>query len=103
MKTPFLVGESAWLPPSKEYLRPNIKMFTKLRQAFPNIEFYYPNKEVAPWHIQAKVNETVINFWPHFAKGGFSGDKSVTGRDALMALLEQAELAEEVALLEDMK
>jgi hypothetical protein len=32
------------------------------------VPFRYPNVKLAPWHIQAKVNGHVINFWPHLLK-----------------------------------
>jgi len=32
------------------------------------LQFYFPNYDAAPWQVQCKINDTVINFWPHKEK-----------------------------------
>lgn len=32
------------------------------------LQFYFPNYDAAPWQVQCKIGETVINFWPHKKK-----------------------------------
>jgi hypothetical protein len=32
------------------------------------LQFYFPNYDAAPWQVQCKIGEKVINFWPHKAK-----------------------------------
>ena len=32
------------------------------------INFYFPNYEQAPWQVQCKIGQSVINFWPHKLK-----------------------------------
>lgn len=29
---------------------------------------YFPDRGNAPWHVQTKLGETTINFWPHKMK-----------------------------------
>lgn len=39
---------------------------------------YWPNRGAAPWHLQMKVNDRLINFWPHKMKAHVT-DESSTG------------------------
>jgi len=32
------------------------------------LHFYFPNYDAAPWQVQCKIGDTVINFWPHKEK-----------------------------------
>ena len=32
------------------------------------LQFYFPNYDAAPWQVQCKIGDTVINFWPHKEK-----------------------------------
>lgn len=46
-----------------------VEWFEDLMQQHPDLEFFQPNPEKAPWHVQCRVgNGVLINFWPHVRK-----------------------------------
>ena len=66
-------------------------------QAFPDKEFWFPNREKAPWHLQAKsIDGVLLNFYPHSMKAHTNGDKCVMGIEAMRELF----LLEDVSLID---
>lgn len=103
--TPFKVGDVSWTRHPKG--EGGGAAFDLLRAEFPQYEFFYPKLSTSPWHIQANVKGTIINFWPHRTKGGFQNTKAVYGIKAMRNLILQAEtidrnsnISEEEGLIE---
>jgi len=73
----------------------NIDTFLKILHRYPWLEPYWPNKDAAPWHVQARL-ETVhgyhitLNFWPHKLKGAIENGKPVTGYDGIREMITEA-------------
>lgn len=61
--------------------------FRELTYRFPQLEFYQPSPEKAPWHVQTIVGyelagtSITINFWPHTGKSQREYCKAVVGWD----------------------
>lgn len=55
-------------------------------------EFYFPNWEKAPWHLQAKINGSIIDVWPHKRKWRSDNSPAVEGKNAWVALGQFLEL-----------
>lgn len=73
--------------------------FQSLMAEYPDIEFFKPSPENAPWHVQCKIDHgdgepIIINFWPHTGKAQREYEKSVVGWDNARAVLDMA-LAED--------
>lgn len=56
------------------------------------IKFYFPNYADAPWQVQCKINDTVINFWPHKGKAHveYTPGPAVKGIGCVQELIEHA-------------
>lgn len=56
------------------------------------INFYFPNYDAAPWQVQCKINDTVINFWPHKLKAHveYTPGPAVVGMGAAQQLIDDA-------------
>ena len=83
----------------------NCAAFRGLMARFPQVTFYLPSPEKAPWHVQCQIgdeNPAVLNFWPHTAKAQREYCPSVTGWSAAAALIEAtlADATETVDLIE---
>ena len=76
-----------WKHPHEEE---NVEVFKRFMRANDDVTFYKPAPMTAPWHVQAKVNGVLINFWPHRMKGQRDGDKSRTGYSAMQRLIDDA-------------
>lgn len=37
---------------------------------------YWPSRGAAPWHLQMKLNDQLINFWPHKMKAHVANESS---------------------------
>ena len=46
-----------------------------------HIPAFFPNIEKSPWHVQAEINGTLVNFWPHTMKWQEEYKKSHTVLD----------------------
>lgn len=44
------------------------------------VDFYHPDRDQAPWHVQATINGHLCNFWPCAGKMNVDGEKTVYGR-----------------------
>lgn len=68
--------------------------FDDLIRTYPDIHFFQPSPDKAPWHVQAAIDtggdNIVLNFWPHKMKGNRDGSHSVEGGLALRALIDAA-------------
>ena len=68
----------------------NSREFTRFANSNPQLDFYWPNYEAAPWHIQCMIQlsgEAVeMNFWPHKSKGQFKYEKAI---EPLSAFIEE--------------
>ncbi len=64
--------------------------FRDLMLAFPDIQFYKPSPDLAPWHVQARVADTLVNFYPHKLVAYVDGDKKkYEGFHAIRRLIEE--------------
>lgn len=62
---------------------------------YPHVRFFQPSPSKAPWHVQAIFDTldgepTVLNFWPHKAKGQRQPLPAVEGFAALRTLIDEA-------------
>lgn len=68
--------------------------FLELMEEFPDVDFFQPNREKAPWHVQAileaEPEPIELNFWPHKLKGQRRPLKAVEGADAIRDLIQEA-------------
>jgi len=67
---------------------------------------YWPNKSLAPWHLQMKVDGSVINFWPHKMKAHVAEEsKTAQGIWEVVATVHRVkrESLEDFDVLEDEK
>ena len=59
-------------------------------------DLYWPNKDKAPWHLQATVGKEKMNFWPHVMKSHVEYTKDVAvGFKAMRAMIRAAKIGEE--------
>jgi hypothetical protein len=75
-------------------------LFEELVVQNPDVGFFQPHPDRAPWHVQAVVNEVLINFWPHKLKGCFEGTRAMAGMTALRDLILQAKNEEPFDVVE---
>ncbi|MGB1266177.1 MAG: hypothetical protein ACPG6L_10665 [Nereida ignava] len=69
----------------------NCATFHQITEDYPNIRFFQPAPEKAPWHVQAILTpEIVLNFWPHKIKGQRQPMPAVEGEGALRAIIDEA-------------
>ena len=68
----------------------NCAAFRGLMARFPDLKFYQPNLEKAPWHVQCQIGDDIYNFWPHTAKAQQEYCPSVTGWAAAEKLIQSA-------------
>jgi hypothetical protein len=78
----------------------NVEEFCAIMEMFPAVEFFHPNYDEAPWHVQAEIDGVIYNFWPHVMKAQQEYCKSVQGSRKITALLRDA-TATEIPLFED--
>lgn len=78
-------------------LEGNVEAFKKIVADNPDLEFFQPNSELSPWHVQASINGNLLSFWPHVLKGCLDGYKAVVGAQAICALIEKTRLLPEYA------
>lgn len=46
-----------------------VEWFIDLMDKFPDMEFFQPSPEKAPWHVQCRLdNGELMDFWPHVQK-----------------------------------
>ena len=70
--------------------------FQDLIREFPELRFFQPSPEHAPWHIQCVLDAghgeepIILNFWPHKNKGQRQPMPAVIGIPAIRALIEEA-------------
>jgi len=72
----------------------NCAAFLRVVNAFPELSFFQPSPDKAPWHWQAIVDlgrdPQLLNFWPHTGKAQREGFKSVEGEAAMRGIVEAA-------------
>lgn len=72
----------------------NNAVFCEIVNRYPQLSLFKPSPEKAPWHVQGIIDmgrePQLLNFWPHTLKGQRDGYRSVSGRLALIAIIEQA-------------
>lgn len=74
----------------------NIEEFNEIAARFPWLEFFQPNPEKAPWHVQALVSkgigngDIILNFWPHTGKAQREDCASVQGLEAIRLMIAEA-------------
>lgn len=69
----------------------HVQDFCYFVEANPSIDFYWPNYDRAPWHVQCILrldgDEKEVNFWPHKNKGQIIYEKSIEGLNKFVAEL----------------
>lgn len=70
--------------------------FYDLMESFPEIEFFQPAPEKAPWHVQCFLdNGELVNFWPHAVKAMAQCEPPVTvGKSNIKKLIRKVKLRE---------
>lgn len=71
----------------------NNAVFQRVVKDFPDLQFFRPSPDKAPWHVQCVIDgpsPQVINFWPHMLKGQRDGFRAVTGEPAIRAIIQVA-------------
>lgn len=71
----------------------NCAAFRGLVARFPQVGFFQPSPEKAPWHVQCQIEGIFLNFWPHTGKAQREYCPSVVGCAAAESLI-QSTLAE---------
>lgn len=72
------------------------EQFDAIVRAYPDIRFFQPSPDKAPWHVQAFLDVSdlpepiELNFWPHKLKGQRRPRKSVEGSAAIHAIIKEA-------------
>lgn len=79
--------------------------FDALTRQYPQIRFFQPSPDKAPWHVQAILDAAdgvpiVLNFWPHKQKAQRQGEYSREGCNAAREVIKAA-LRDQGALLID--
>lgn len=70
--------------------------FDDMIKDFPDIHFFQPSPDKAPWHVQAIFDmgvaeePIVLNFWPHKTKGQRQPMPAVEGGNAIRMLIVEA-------------
>lgn len=60
-------------------------------------ELFWPNYQKAPWHMQMRIGDSVINFWPHKLKAHVSYESTTAnGIEEIAALLRRVQEETEV-------
>ena len=79
--------------PQRQDHMDNCAAFRGLMARFPEIVFYLPSPEKAPWHVQCQIGDdspAVLNFWPHTGKAQREYCPSVVGWAAAETLIQEA-------------
>ena len=79
----------------------NARQFERLMAMNNDVEFWQPRPLEAPWHVQAQVNGTIMNFWPHLLKGNIGGEAAVVGYRKLQSLIGRARAGDDPDLIEE--
>lgn len=68
-----------------------VQAFADWANAQAHLDFYWPNHNAAPWHIQCMIeidgSEVEVNFWPHKNKAQFKYEKAIEPMSAFVAEL----------------
>jgi hypothetical protein len=81
-----------WFNPDNSTQRDNADAFARFAATRIEIEFYWPNRVASPWHVQCRLNDVVLNFWPHLLKGQWPGEKALNGVKAMHKLIDRAHM-----------
>ena len=70
----------------------NCRIFNDIVESYPEVRFFQPSPDKAPWHVQALLaeGEIELNFWPHKMKGQRRPMYAVEGEYAIRDIIEQA-------------
>ena len=77
-----------------EYAKNNAAFMREIVSAYPQLKFFQPSPQKAPWHVQVVIDsdtgrEGEINFWPHKLKVSYHGPSEV-GLDAMHRKINEA-------------
>lgn len=69
--------------------RIHVMRFCEAAKKMEGVEFYWPNYDQAPWHIQCVMlldgEDKAVNFWPHKNKGQIAYEKAICGLNNFMS------------------
>lgn len=73
----------------------NCEEFEQIVASYPDIHFFQPSPDKAPWHVQAILDNgdgepIELNFWPHKLKGQRRPRPSVEGASAIYDIIDEA-------------
>jgi len=79
--------------------------FADITRDYPEIRFFHPSPDKAPWHVQAVIDmadgcDLVLNFWPHKQKAQRQGSYALEGPTAARDIIKQA-IADQAEVLLD--
>lgn len=78
-----------YVNPTKPHHKDNVRQFLEAVDE-TKLEYFWPNYDNAPWHVQARVNGYIINFWPCSNRANIDREKSVYGKGAIIRLIQDA-------------
>lgn len=78
-----------WSQPGNPGQLHNLSLFRELMVDYGQRNFFHPNYEKAPWHVQARFGPTLVNFWPHRLRAATRDFGSARGQVAIYALLDR--------------
>ena len=103
MKTPFTgrLDDMHW---REEEENCNCQIFLDEAERYGFLAgMYWPNKTLAPWHMQAEINGEIVNFWPHTGKTHVEFGPKITDGFSIVfhKLAHQAKNDDNFSLIED--
>ena len=96
-------GEGLWAPKAKDRRAvgmANVNTFKDIMRSFPQLRFFWPNYMMSPWHVQTRIGDEKLNFWPHVLKANVSGSLSVEGAMRIRFLIENELKNDDIILIE---
>ena len=96
-------GEGLWVPKAKDRRAvgmANVNTFKDIMRSFPQLRFFWPNYMMSPWHVQTRIGDEKLNFWPHVLKANVSGSLSVEGAMRIRLLIENELKNDDIILIE---
>ena len=57
----------------------NVNEFLAVVDEYPYLEFFRPDSEKAPYHVQVKCGHYTVNLWPHTGSAHINGRHPVKG------------------------
>lgn len=86
--------------PKKPWHEENVRWFRKIVNEYPQVRFFNPSPSLAPWHVQAVIQDVTLNFWPCAGKANVDREPAVYGYEEVKKILNRS-LEDDFEVLED--